>query len=300
MNRKYLGIGLMLISAALLAGSVILMKVIPQVTNLAPEDVGIWRFTLAAPVLWLVHLFRPDKHKTHINRPVRFLLLGALFGVASFGAVFALDRLPSSLYVIIVFIYPSLVVLFSALTGRSVPKLVWVGLPLTLIGLFLVSYDFDATLTMDFVGLVITLMNAVVMALYVLFSEKIFRDGSDKIAGTNWVMTGGLAACLLLIALFGLQIPETFYGWVLVLTFAIVATMLPILMMNIGLQYLGAARGSVVITLQPVLTVLFSTLFLHEQLSLQQWLGGVLVIAAVVMLQLSGDRVGHKEPVSTQ
>lgn len=297
MNRRYLGFLLLVLSAALLAVSVILMKTIPQVTNLAPKDVAIWRFTVAAPVLWLVSLLRRTSATSQPTRPIRFLLLGVVYAIASFSASFALDRLSSSLYVIIVFLYPSMVVLYSIFTGRSVPRLVWFGLPLTLIGLFLVAYDFDAKLSMDLVGFIITLMNAVVMAAYLILSEKFFRNGGDKLTGTNWVMTGAMGAGLIMVLFLGFHFPDSLYGWILVLTFGIVATMLPILAMNIGLQYIGAARGSVVITLQPVLTVLLSTLFLHERLSPQQWVGGLLVIAAVVILQLSGDRVGHKEPV---
>jgi len=60
--------------------------------------------------------------------------------------------------------------------------------------------------------------------------------------------------------------------------------------MNIGLQLLGAARGSVIITVQPVITVLMAVIFLDEVLTGQQWIGGLLVVIAVVVLQLSQDR----------
>ena len=296
MNRKQLGILLMVLSATFLATSVILMKQIPLVTNLAPKDVAIWRFTIAAPVLWLVRLIPQAQKPSRITKHRKYLLLGVVYALASFNAVFALERLSSSLYVIIVFIYPSLVVLISTFTGRSVPHLVWFGLPLTLGGLFLVSYDFDTKLAMDLFGFIITLINSIWMAAYVILSEKVFRNGGDKLTGTNWVMTGAMLAGWILIPVLGVRFPDSQLGWLLVVAFGIIGTMLPILTMNIGLQYLGAARGSVIITLQPVLTVLFSTLFLRETLSLQQWVGGLLVIAAVVMLQLSGDRVGRKEP----
>jgi len=61
------------------------------------------------------------------------------------------------------------------------------------------------------------------------------------------------------------------------------------LLVNIGLQLVGAARGSVIISLQPVFAILFSTLFMGESLSAQQWLGGGLVLAAVLILHLSAD-----------
>jgi drug/metabolite transporter (DMT)-like permease len=62
--------------------------------------------------------------------------------------------------------------------------------------------------------------------------------------------------------------------------------------MNVSLKKLGAARGSLIITLQPVLTVLMAMVFLNESLTLQQWVGGGLVILAIILLQRSPDRVG--------
>ncbi|MEA3327505.1 MAG: DMT family transporter, partial [Chloroflexota bacterium] len=88
---------------------------------------------------------------------------------------------------------------------------------------------------------------------------------------------------------FGLSTPVSTIGWILLFSLGVFGTMLPILAINYALQLMGAARGSVIMTLQPVLAVLISTIFLGEVLTLQQWVGGILVIAAIVMLQLSAD-----------
>jgi drug/metabolite transporter (DMT)-like permease len=46
----------------------------------------------------------------------------------------------------------------------------------------------------------------------------------------------------------------------------------------------------VILTLQPVLAVLISTAFLGETLVLQQWLGGLLVVLAIILLQRCPNR----------
>ncbi|MEA3327504.1 MAG: EamA family transporter, partial [Chloroflexota bacterium] len=134
MKREYLGMIIMALAASLLASATVLMKIIPQETRLFPEHVAIWRFSIAAPILWLTTLFRKAPRKKIIDRPLSLIGLGAVYAVASFSALFALARLPSSIYVIIVFIYPSVVVLISLIMGKVVPKLYWLGLPLTFIG----------------------------------------------------------------------------------------------------------------------------------------------------------------------
>jgi len=76
------------------------------------------------------------------------------------------------------------------------------------------------------------------------------------------VLTGAMMAGLIMILLLGCRAPSSWRGWLLLLSFGVLGTLIPILLMNIGLQQIGAARASVIITLQPVLTVIFSTLFL--------------------------------------
>ena len=291
MKQKQFGIIIMVLSAMAFSIGIILMKVIPEWTIMEPEHVGIWRFTLAAPAYWLIAQFRPSRRPLTAKQRWRFIGAGLVFSMASFSAIFSLARLPSSIFVIVINISPSLVVLFSLFTGRPVPKIFWLGLPLTLIGLTLTAYEFGSALVVDPLGLVIALINATAFGSYIIVSEKVFANVQGRSAGTKWVMTGAMLTGLVLLPILGIRAPGSPIGWVLLVSLGILGTVVPIYTMNVGLQYLGAARGSVITTLQPVLTVLFSTLFLDETLSLQQWLGGALVILAVVLLQRSPDRV---------
>jgi drug/metabolite transporter (DMT)-like permease len=104
---------------------------------------------------------------------------------------------------------------------------------------------------------------------------------------------------LVTIPFLGISLPESATEWLLILILGVVGGAVPIYTMNVGIQLIGSARGSVITSLIPVLTVLFSTLFLHEILSVQQWIGGILVVIAVVLLQRSPDRVNkpHKLPL---
>jgi len=298
MKQRKLGLIIMVLAAITFGLGAIFMKLLLDLTDLSPGHIAVWRFAITAPLIWLVYLIRGSSTRLIPDRPWRFMGLGVVFSLASFSALFALERLPSSLYVIILFIYPSLVSVYSLITGRTVPKLLWIGLPLSFLGLVLTAFDFSATVSIDFAGFLITLFNALAVAFYMLLSEKVFNTVPERLLGTNWVMTGAMIFGLLMIPFFGVRFPQTARGWVLLLSLGIFGTMIPILSMNISLQLIGAARGSVIVTLQPVTTILVSTLFLGETLSLQQWLGGGLVIAAIGVLQLSSDRKGKKERVS--
>ncbi|MFW5713498.1 MAG: DMT family transporter [Brevefilum sp.] len=290
MKTKLTGFLLMVLAAFGLAAATIFMKIIPQMTAMTPAHVSIWRFIIAGVLIWIVAIFRKNVNKQRQRIPLRFLLLGLVFGISGFSAVFALDYLPTSVYVIIIYIYPSLVVLYSLITGKSVPKLFWLGLPLTFLGLILTAFDFGSVLAVDPVGFAITIVNALAMVAYFLLSERFFGKGVSKFRGTWWMLTGALVFSLLWIPFIGIKLPDSGQSWALILSLGVLGTFIPLLSINVGLQQIGAARGSVIITLQPVIAVLFSTIFLGETLTFQQWIGGILVIGAVILLQLSKDR----------
>jgi len=298
MARNRNGLLLMVLAASLFASSTILMKQIPLVTNLHPKDVAILRYTIATPLFWLFHLINHKGVESRIEKRGRLMGLGIVFSVASFSAVFALSRLSSSLYIIIVYIYPTLVTLFSLFFGGRVPKLFWLGIPLTLAGIILISIQTDTEMQIDSIGFLITIVNALAMTAYFLLSDRIFKTVPNRLMGTSWVMTGAMVAGLLMIPFLGVQMPESIKGWVLLFLLSFFGTLFPILATNIGLQMLGAARGGVIVTIQPLLTVLFSMIVFSEKLSILQWVGGLLVIAAVVILQLSPDRP-EKKSLST-
>lgn len=292
MKDKQLGVIAMVIASFGLAVAVLFMKVIPGLTGMPPQHVAIWRFTIATPPLWLILMLRRNSRRLIPDPPKLFLVLGMIFSLASFSAIFALQRLASSIYVILIYIYPSLVVVYALLTGGRVPRLYWLGLPLTLLGVFLTSFEFGSALVIDPIGMVITLINALALVGYMVVSEKAFTNMKDPLLGTNGVMSGAMLVGLLLIPVLGISGPTTIQGWIFLISFGVFGTLMPILAMNISLGLLGAARGSVIITLQPLLTIFLAVVFLNESLSLQQWIGGGLVILAIVLVQRSPDQQG--------
>jgi drug/metabolite transporter (DMT)-like permease len=281
----------MLVAAFGLAIAVILMKAIPTYTQMPPQHVAIWRFLFAAPPLWLYLLIKPQPGPKLPGQPWWFLILGVIFSIASFSGIFALQRLSSSVYVILINVYPSLVVMYALVTGASVPRLVWLGMPMTLVGVLLTSFAFDIALTVDPLGIGITVINALALAAYFVFSNRVFTARKEPLAGTAFVLTGGMLVGITLIPILGISTPSTLQGWALLAVFGLFGTLMPLLAMNLSLGLIGVARGSVVVTLHPVITILLAMIFLNERLTLQQWIGGGLVILAVILMQRSPDRV---------
>lgn len=297
MRKQQLGFLLMAISAIGLGVGTILMKLIPLRTDMTPGHVAVWRFLIAAPLMWVLTVSRKRKSGLIPSHPWWLIGLGAIYSLASLFALMALDRLPSSIYVILVYVYPSLVVIYSMIVRKPVPHLWWLGLPMTLVGLFLTVFRFGQPLEFDLIGILISLLNGVTIAVYMLLSEAIFKRVQERELGTTWVNTGAMLMGLLMIFIFGFNSPDTFGGWSLLISLGIFGTLVPILFMNIGIQLLGAARSSVIVTLQPVVAVLISTIFLGDVLTISQWIGGLLVIVAIALLQRSPNQSSSTDTI---
>ncbi|MCB2209468.1 DMT family transporter [bacterium] len=282
----------MALSAVGLGVGTILMKLLPQNTALTPGQVAVWRFLIAAPLLWVVTLLRRKKSPSMMpQRPWQLLGLGVIYTMASLLALLSLGRLPSSIYVILVYVYPSFVVVYAMVTCKPIPRLWWLGLPLSLIGLGLTVFQFGQPLQFDGMGIILAILNGLVIAIYMISSEAVFKHVADRQLGTTWMNTGAMLMGLSLIAVYGFRTPATLNGWLLLVSLGVFATLVPILAMNFGIQMIGAARSSFIATLQPVVAVLISTLFLGDVLTGMQWIGGALVIIAIVLLQRSPDKV---------
>lgn len=84
------------------------------------------------------------------------------------------------------------------------------------------------------------------------------------------------------------HLPATPAAWAALIAIALVSTVTAMLAFFAGLTRLGAARTSMLSTLEPVVTVLLAAVLLGERLSLVQWCGGAAVLAAVLWLVRAG------------
>jgi drug/metabolite transporter (DMT)-like permease len=239
--------------------------------------------------MWLFTLARKKGKALRPESPGGLLGLGVVYSLASLLALLALSRLPSSIYVIILFFYPSIIVASHLINRKPVPRLWWLGLPLTLVGLVLTVSPFGQAVELDSLGVLFSILNGITISVYMLLSERVFGQVRDRQLGSTWMMTGAMGVGLALAFVYGFKSPGSVLGWVYLVTLGLVGTLIPILSMNIGIQMIGSARSSVISTLQRVVAVLISTVFLNEILSVRQWLGGVLVIVAIILLQRSPD-----------
>lgn len=216
--------------------------------------------------------------------------MGALGYVGqSFCYFSALQHAQASLVALLLYLYPAFVTLLAAWwLGERLTRVKIVALVLCVAGSALMVGGGHG----EPLGIGLALAAAVIYSLYIVAGTKATR-GIDPLA-TTAVICMSATGMLLLIALARTASgspphwPVTAGGWAVMLAIALVSTVAAMLAFFAGLARLGAARTSMLSTLEPVVTVALAAMLFGEALTPMQWAGGVAILAAVLALVRAG------------
>ncbi|MBI1279718.1 MAG: EamA family transporter [Anaerolineaceae bacterium] len=284
-----------------------------QTAGLNSLDIATWRFALAAPLFWLVvRALRFPAGDKPLPR-VRLIGMGSLLAIAAVATFWGFERIAAGTFVVLFYTYPAIVAVLSALMGERLPAAGWGALVLTTIGIILTVPDFGKGVGNDnLVGVLLALFCAFVVAVYFILNGRWLKGHTALGAASAWTTTGALLFLLILIPFRAAQIPGDFWNhlgeiafsmpilaahqpngvelWLRILAIATVSTVLGGFFLTIGIQKVGAARASIIGTVEPILTLVFARIFLGEEMQPVQLIGGAFIVASVLVLQL-GTRV---------
>jgi drug/metabolite transporter (DMT)-like permease len=304
-----IGYVLVLTAVALWSLNGVLAKVVVTGEGLSALRLAEVRSTGAALLLFTaVALIRPKSLRVSPREAVYLLLFG-VFGLAfvHFFYFLAISRLDIGIALVIQYIAPVLIALWARFfVHEPVRRRLWVALALSLTGLTLVVELWGGGGTLNTTGVGASLAGAVAYALYILMADHSLRQGRDAFSLLGW---GFVFAALfwavaqpwwtfpvdsltgetsLLGRLGGFEAPV----WLLVAYIVIFGTIVPFLLMVSALHYIPPARATIVAMAEPVMAGLAAWAWLGEELSGGQIVGGILVLAGIVLAQTA--RTGGK------
>lgn len=250
-------------------------------SGLKPDQVIFLRYGFAFLILAAYLLI--VKKTLPLSRSPLVWLQGSIFIMGSLFYFFALRLLPVSLITIILFSYPALVSLLSMVIYRE--KLGaghFAAVVLAIAGTGLVGGLAPMNLHISPTGILMAAATAVCYTVFCLLGQKT-TDGSSTLSLTASISFAGIVIILLFFHspgfLFRLNLTQVLIG----LALGLVDTVLAVSFYLKGIQMIGAARASLVSILEPVLTVMLAVLVLHEDLTLLQLTGALLVLASMFM-----------------
>jgi drug/metabolite transporter (DMT)-like permease len=207
-------------------------------------------------------------------------------------AVFvAFLRIGITLSLLVFYLYPAFVALVSvAWFGERLDRIRWLALGLSLVGMVLVVAGAGSFGELDLLGVGLAFVAGLGQTFYVLAA----RHGFAHVPGAQAAaMTMGGAATLYLVISLALgavgDLAAPLGGldalWPVLLA-GVVGAGVPTVAYISGIRRLGAPRAAILANFEPVVGVLLAALLLGERTTAAQLLGGALIIAAGVVLQL--------------
>ena len=243
----------------------------------------------SAIALWIARQpYRPLN--THDRLLV--LVLGLIgYYLSSLLDFLGLQYISAGLERLILFLYPTMTVLLSALIyKRRIGKKVILAMALSYAGIALVFLH-DAGVRQGgnmALGSMLVFFSTLSYSSYLVgVGHAVQRIGTMRF--TAYAMLVASAASLLqflvMRPLSALDLPLRVYE--LSIAMAIFSTVLPVFLLSYSIRRIGSGSASLIGSIGPVSTIYMAYLFLNETVSLLQMAGSLLVLAGVLLISLS-------------
>jgi drug/metabolite transporter (DMT)-like permease len=274
-----------------------------------------WRFAIGAGLAWLWVLANPAARAGLGRMPRRALAvalaLGVLYTCNASTYYAGLETVSASLAALIVYIYPALVAVISLRMGQPLRgRRAWAALGLALVGVALAVSSPSATATPPpLIGLLLIIASPVIYSIWIVLAARLSGEDREDVGresgsvvdpvAAGAVMLSATAATLWVTALaigrpvLPAQVPGA--AWFGIAGVGLVSTFIAVQTFYAGAHRIGAARASLISTIEPIWTISLAGLLLGESLTPIQLLGGVLIIGGVVLSQTGGARAPTSE-----
>ncbi|MGH2532720.1 MAG: DMT family transporter [Thermomicrobiales bacterium] len=197
----------------------------------------------------------------------------------------ALARLDAALVSLLFYTYPAMVMVGAVLlrqeraTRRRLAALVVASAGVVLVLSGASGADLDTT------GVLLALASAVGCAATFLIGHALLKELPAYQLGAS--ITTGSAVAYMLVGLATQKIVLDFepWGWLPVAGLALMSSILANGLSFAGIARVGPSAAGILMTAEPVLTIVLAAFLLDEHLRPPQLMGGVLVVSAVLILQ---------------
>ena len=266
-----------------------------------------WRFLVGAGLAWAWLVLNPRTRAGLARMRRRDLAIAVALGVLYTGnsaTYFAgLETVSASLSALIVYVYPAIVAVISLQVGQPLRgRRAWGALALALAGVALAVGTIADASPPPLSGLVLIAVSPVIYSVWIVLSARLSGEGRGGVGvdapaavdplAAGAVMLSATAATYWLSALVLGQpvLPAEIPGgaWFGLAGIGIVSTFIAVLAFYGGAHRIGAARASIVSTVEPIWTITLASILFAESLGPLQLVGGAMILAGVVIAQTGG------------
>lgn len=298
-SKELIAAALVFLGAIFFSGKAVLVKLAYRY-DIDSISLLTLRMIFSLPVFLVTAWFSKNTKKS-IAQPLTvkdwlyLLFLGiAGYYLASLFDFMGLHYITASMERLILFVYPTLVLVLSAIfLGKKINRVQYAALALTYVGIVLAFAEgLSISGDKNFIhGSVLIFLSALTYAIYLIGSGNML----PRLGTMRYTSLTMCAACVTIIIHHAIvyqldlfHFPAPVY-W-LALAMAIFSTVLPSFLMSEGIRVIGSGNASIIGSIGPVSTIILAYIFLGERLGWLQWIGTALVIAGVLFITILKNR----------
>jgi len=221
---------------------------------------------------------------------VNLIIMGIVgYYLASIFDFVGLQYVTAGLERLILFIYPTIVVILSAVfLKKKIGKIEYISLALTYLGVFVVFFDDAVTAQQNvWLGSVCIFGSALTYAFYLVGTGQL----TPKLGSVNYTALSMLVSTIVVFLHFSLvknvnvlfAKPEVVE---LGIYMAVFSTVIPSFLISEGIRLMGSGRASIVASVGPISTIILAYFFLGESFGMIQLFGTILVLAGVLTVSV--------------
>jgi drug/metabolite transporter (DMT)-like permease len=241
--------------------------------------------------VWLV-----IRHPRLLKIPAKDLLYFVVLGSCAMASVqftylLAISKINVAAAILLQYLAPSIIAIYSVVFARErlrcATALAVFG---AAIGCYLVvgAYNFDM-LALNVTGIASGLLSAIAFAWYSVQGEYGMRRYGPWTVLFYAMLFGALTWNLFHPPLEAFTHAYTPVEWAWILYIALLGTLVPFGLYFEGISRIRSTRASVTATIEPITAGILSYIFLREIMEPLQVLGGILVIASIILLQVKQE-----------
>ena len=255
-------------------------------------EVTIAQFTYGILGIVLINTIQKSQNKNQATIAstktiIQLMVAGTSLGMTSVFYYLAVKYIPVSIAIVLLMQTVWMGVLFEMLLEKKMPsaqKIISVFV--VLVGTALATNIIENKLVTDWRGIVLGLLSAASFTT-TMFTANRVGIGVSSAQRSLFMLLGGA------VIVFGFAIAnqtgdfqfEIFAKWGIIL--ALFGTIIPPLLFNAGFPLTGIGLGSIVSALELPVSVLMAYFLLNENINTWQWIGIVLIILAIVIMNVN-------------
>ncbi len=201
----------------------------------------------------------------------------------------AYSLLPTGVVTTVHFLYPTIVALMCIVIFREkLSKLKGICLALCVIGMFLMLDTSGQKLNPA--GLIIAIASAFTWSVYIILLDKLDFSGASSAQIMFCVGINGVALSAIAALFSGISLAVPPIGWISLVGVSMFISVFGVLFFASGVRETDAQVSAIASTLEPITSIFVGVVFLKEKITPLTAIGAVMILAAVILLSLYGNR----------